>query len=178
MDKSQYEKLRTKAQSNKTLYDILDHVRKNDAYVTMSLRGLVNAFAAKGLRHSQPAIREALGIIAATGVGVAKKNDKGEVVNIVKMSVPTNELGAGVIGDSKNLKRFNDARKARGIEKVAEAVKSGTSEIKVFPYRQASSLSITLTINGKPVTMPLPGDLEPEELAALITRLRKAEDPR
>lgn len=179
MERIQADKLRRAAEQDEELRSLFEYYRDHKAsYTELSVRGVVQGTFKRGLKIGQPKAREFLTLLVEAGVGRGVKDEANNISNIKKMVAPTKELGAIVAGDSKNLRRYTADRKARNLDGAANMVKGSSDGMKVYPYRQAGNISITLTINGKPVTMPLPDHLEPEELAALIKRLRQAEDRR
>ena len=171
------ERIRTLARSNPTLLAIAEHFSSvSKTHSSAAVRSIEQAFyKKKNFGHKRVDIVASLELLAEHGVGRYIKGSRGEG-KLVNMIIPANELGALIVGDSKNLKRYQTDRKARNIEGAADAVRTAASELKVYPMRQASSISITLTINGKPVILPLPPDLNPDQLSALLERLKRVED--
>lgn len=177
MEASQLERLRGTAQKNPTLQAILSHFYSLDkSYYSVAVRSVEQAFYKKGVyKHKRAAIVEALKALEGAGAGRYVDAPRGEG-KLVDLPIPTKELGAAIVGDSKNLKRYRAEKKERGVSASAAAVRSSPSAFKIYPMRQASNVSITVTINGKPVILPLPEDLKTEELSALIERLKRVED--
>lgn len=179
MDKVKLERLRVKARTDDTLKDILRHYSENSAYSSTIMRSLDAAFRRQKIKHSQGAIRRALGEIALVSGGTVKRDHNKEVLGIYKMAVDTKTLGKAILGDYEAYgddRTAQTATEARNFSGAAKLVRGSPGDVKIYPARQAGSLSITLTINGKPVSMPLPENLSPEELSALIERLRRTED--
>lgn len=143
--------------------------------LSVSARGLFNGARKAGVSVTMADCRAVVDAISEAGLGKITKDGQGNP-SIKYLEVSAREIGEVVHGNSKNLRTYGQERKARAIDAAAEAVMSSASELKVYPMRQASSISITLTINGKPVILPLPPDLNPDQLSALIERLKRVED--
>lgn len=177
MEKAQSDKLRRAAEQDEEIRSLFEYYRDHKAsYTDLSVRGVVQGVKKQGMRIGQPKVREFLSLLVDAGIGKGVKDESNNIANIKRMSLSTKELGGEVLGYSKHLNK-NLKLADRRMTAAADALQNNHGELKVYPFRQASSLSITLTINGKPVIVPLP-ELEPEELAALIKRLKQAEDKR
>lgn len=177
MHPQQIEIVRRASTQNPALKDMLTIFRGHEReYFSTTLRGMRNAMVKLGKKHSHMSIREALKTLSEAGVGTLKKGNRPEDISLEQMKLSTMELGALVAGDSKNMRRFLLNKNERNVEGMAETVKSAASSLKVYPMRKASNISITVTINGKPVIMPLPDDLSPDQLQTLIQRLKELED--
>lgn len=172
------EKLRFAASEDRVVRDIFENFSKRDrVWDSVALRPLWLAMKESGRPHPIGKISEVLGLIASVGIGKKHAAANGRVIKVSNLTLDLRALGEAVVGDGriKDVRKYRTGMQERNLSAVAEAVRSPSS-MKVYPLRKASSLSITLTINGKPVVMPLPGDLSPEELAAVIERLRRTED--
>lgn len=178
MDKVKLERLRTKAQSDGTLKDILKRYSEKSSYNSTVMRSLDQAFRKEKIKHSQGDIRRALGEIAKVSGGTVERDKNKEVIGIYKMTVDTKTLGRVVLGlgDYGDVDTVKEEVQQRNLGGAAKLVRSSPGEVKIYPARQAGSISISLTINGKPVNMVLPENLSAEELATLIDRLRSVED--
>lgn len=177
MEKARLEKLKSRLSSDEGLRTISQYYLEHKAtYTSLSARGVVNGLKAAGSPVGLTKAREFLAVLVDCGVGRGEKDEEGKLSNVVKMAINTREIGEAVAGDSKNLKRYTEDRKARGIDSLADTVKNAAADLKIYPMRQASNVSITVTINGRPIIMPLPSDLSADQLAALLERLKRVED--
>lgn len=177
METAQLEKLRNRMVRDEDLQTISQYYLEHKAtYTSLSVRGVVNGLKEAGTPVGLTKAREFLTALVECGVGKGVKDDDGKLSNVTKMVLNTREIGEAVVGDSKNLRRFHADRKSRNIEGAADAVRASPQELKIYPMRKASNISITVTINGKPVILPLPDDLSSDQLSALIERLKRVED--
>lgn len=183
MEIEQLEKFRNTASRDKALRTIVEYYADHKAtYTALSARGLVNGLDTAGTPVGLPKAREFLALLEDFGIAKAVRDTHGKISNVVNMKLNTREIGEVVTGDGKNLGRFARSRlerervKERDIPNIAGVVKEMPSDIKVYPMRKASNVSITVVINGKPIILPLPDNLKTEELAVLIERLKRIED--
>ena len=170
-----YAELKRAADSDKDVGNIFKHFAKNPTtQYGMSMRSIENAFRKKGSAMPRPKIRRFFDALVKAGAGKLKENGPNDI-KIDALVDDTRTIGQTVLDETKNVRRATEDREERGIDRAAKAVTSGM-DLKVYPMRRASSVSITLTINGKEIVMPLPGDLTPDMLHTLIERLKRVED--
>lgn len=176
LNSAEEEILRRAAASNEGVYGVFKYLADHSLdYATLSARGLFQGTRKAGLRISITDCRAAVMAVSKIGIGKLSKDARGNP-SIKDLEVPTREIGSAAIMNTKNLRRFRSDREARGIEATAETVTASPRELKIYPMRKASNISITVTINGYPVILPLPDDLKPDQLSALIERLKRVED--
>lgn len=143
------------------------------------MRSLDNAFRKEKIKHSQGDIRRALGEIAKVSGGTVERDKNKEVIGIYEMSVDTKTLGQAVLGDYEAYgddKAAQAAVSRRNFAGVTEAVRNSPGEFKVYPARQAGHLSVSITVNGRMISLIIPDDTPPELIPVIYERLKKTDD--
>ncbi len=162
--------LRHEAQRNPVVADVF-HVfaTRQRARHQVTVRALSMRMEKEGFKYKNNDYVGVLKLLSDTGFGVLRRDVKGQVTALTNIKVTLQSLGRAVIGKDKELKALTFRNKFSSLSPMAKII---TNEAKpkpaVYPYRAVSSVSITLTINKKPVIIPLPNTLTPEEIAALI----------
>lgn len=171
--------LRKEARSNKAVKDVFTvFAARQRSRNKLSLRSLVLRMNQEGYDYTTAEYADVMGVIAAAGIGKPRKDTNGRVTSISGITVDLKSLGASVIGDSKDLKEFQQRRKYQNIEGAAEVVKASPDAVKIYPIRKASTVSITLNINGKDLVVPIPPEFTLEEIQAIRDSLEHIEFPR
>ena len=175
--------LRREAARNPVVNDVCHmFAQRKRARHQVTIRALSLRMKAEGFKHSDKEYGTVLKLLADTGFGTLQKNNRG-VLALVNVKTTLQSLGQAVIGNTQELK----ARKLRhtfsALAPIAQMVKeekaapeSTPKQMTVYPYRATGSVSITLTVNKKPIIIPLPSTLTPEEIASLIKHFQETMD--
>lgn len=138
----------------------------------VSLRALSQRMEKEGFDFSPTEYSKVLRLLSDCGFGKLEKNKRGKVTALVEVKTTLQSLGAAVLGQQKKVDAYHRRQMYKDVVAVSQAVKKSPQTLTVYPYRASSTVSITLTINGKPIIVPIPGELTPEEIAGLIAHFQ------
>ena len=108
-----------------------------------------------------------LTLMASLGIGKPKK-EKGRIVELTDISIDLKSLGANVIGDSKSIKAFKARTNFTSVPDAVRAITEDPDSVKIYPMRKSASVSVTITVNGKEMIVPIPSDFTADEIKAVI----------
>jgi hypothetical protein len=153
----------------------------------VTVRALFYKMSKEGFKFTKSDYAAVLKRVGQLGFGRIEYDRTGNVQALKDIKVTLQSLGEAVIRQEQvaisaynKRNRFTQLASSVAADLRAEqpkppklaVVKAPEKQVVVYPYRSASTVSITLTIAGKPVILPIPGELSPEEIAALISHLR------
>ncbi len=138
----------------------------------VTILGLMQRMKAEGFEYSRGQYEAILKIMAEHGFGKLEKDPKGQVTALKDIKTTLQSLGKAVLSQDEKLKGFKQRNRFNDLVATAEAIRTNPEAIAVRPFRVSGTVSITLSINGKPIIIPVPSDLTPEETAGLINRLQ------
>ncbi len=158
--------------------------RKRDRYC-MSARGLWLKMRREGFKYKEKEFLPVLEFLASLGLGTPDKDKSGNVVNLRNLRMPIPLLGLAACGGEIDLDKierplpveaFNNYKPVKVVpmkkKKEVLAIKTPAA-----PKPSATPLQLTLTlhINDKPISIPVPSTLTPRELGALVQVMAEAE---
>lgn len=181
--------LRREAARNPVVNDVC-HVfaARKRARHQVTVRALSLRMKKEGFAHKDAEYAEVLSLLSDTGFGTLEKDRKGRVVALKNVKTTLQSLGKAVIGQKQELEALHLRNKFSALAPAAQLIKQAKvtpiapntsplpAQLAVYPYRATGSISITLTINKKPVIIPLPATLTPEEIASLIKHFQDTMD--
>lgn len=170
------ESLRKEVSSNPVAKDVF-HVfaARQRARNRVSVRALSLRMDKEGFKHDPKEYAAVLGAMHKAGFGQLERNRKGKVTGLKDVRITLQSLGAAVLGQKVKLQNLKDRHHYGTLVSTAAALKEDPKRpVAVYPFRLSGNVSITFTINGKPIIVPIPGDLTPDEIAALIQQFNPA----
>jgi hypothetical protein len=172
--------LSKRAASDEALHSVLmvlaNRERTRDL---LSLRTLHRDVRAAGYNHSIDECSNVLAMFSEIGIGKAKKGNKSRVVHLTGVTVDLKRLGVSVTNSSvKNTRKYKAASGHESLTRASKVVGLDPGSVRIYPMRQAATLSITLTINGKEMIVPIPENMTADEIQAIREAFSHIEFPK
>lgn len=167
------ETLKKEIEKNETAKDVLymwAMRQRTRGQVTVSALKL--RMDKEGYKHSVEQYRSFLALLANLGVGTPEKRSNGQVNALKHVTYTLQSLGKAVLSQDARLKSYSQRASFKEIVNTAKAIKLDPGSISVHPMRISSNISISVTVNGKPVIIPVPETLSLAEISGLIKRLQ------
>lgn len=120
-----------------------------------------------GVKHTDNDYRKVLTTLATLGFGRVENDRAGRLRALKDVKTTLNSIGKVAIGKTESLEEQNKSTK----NKYVRMTEIATTQ----PTRTSNKIGLTIMINTKPVSIPLPDDIKPEEMAELIYRLKGAD---
>ena len=177
MQKSNIESLRSKVSQDKVAQDVM-HVLsfRQKGRHCLTLHALNFRMHREGFTHPAERYRNVLKMIADAGFAKADLDKKGRIKGLKEIKYTLASLGKAVLQQEDKIKSYTQRNRFKDLVNMAEMIKTPPVLAKVVelkPFHVSDSVSITLSINDKPVVIPLPTNFTTDEIAGLINRLHE-----
>lgn len=134
----------------------------------VTMQSLLARMALEGYKYEPKDYATVLEILADLGFGTLERGKQGDVVALWGIRTTLQSIGKAAVGESVNFKTFKQRQKYIPLTHVKKQVITPTKQV-----ISRQSMSLTIYINDKPVSIPVPRNLEPSEVADLVLNLQK-----
>lgn len=162
------EELRQEAKKNQVWNDVACVLATRErARHSLTLSGLMQHMKKEGFFYPVSQYREILELLARVGIGILDKDPKNRVRGVKGIKINIQSLGAAVCNGTDDLKSFKQRPRYQRVDKPAVLQED------VQYNRLKTGIMLTILINGKPVSIPMPKDLSSKDIADFINTIKK-----
>lgn len=175
--------LSQEVQKNPVFKDFALHcVTRQRARKELTLTSVSRNMKAEGFDYSDAQLIQVLKTLSELDIGKLDRDHKGRIRGLKDIRLTLQSLGAAALGqENPNLKPFK-GRAAFGVI-AKEAVPTPTAPYTGEDRRRAprpwqtsgAKVVLTVLLGEKPINIPMPSNLTPEEIAALVQKFSKGE---
>lgn len=167
--------LRDRVAKDKIARDVF-HVMsiRERARNVITLGGLQQRMKKEGYNHEMSDYIDVLKLLSNLEFGTLITDNRGKVTGLGDIKITLQSIGAAAMGKSDDLVGWKPRNKYVPINTVAEVIQTRETPRPRAPSSSSTEgVSLTIVINGKPVSFNIPNDLNEKEIAQLIVTLRQ-----
>lgn len=166
--------LRDRVAKDKIARDVF-HVMsiRERARNVITLGGLQQRMKKEGYNHEMSDYVDVLKLLSTLEFGTLMTDNRGKVTGLCDIKITLQSIGAAATGQSDDLVGWKPRNKYVPINTVAEVTQTRENSRTRASSPSAEDVSLTIVINGKPVSFSIPNDLNEKEIAQLIVTLRQ-----
>lgn len=183
--KQMIETFRTQAANDK-VFDNTMHMfasRERTRYMIM-VTALEQRMKAAGFEHTRDEYVKVIKFLGEHGVGKLVHDSRGRILGLKEITVRLQSIGVAVLHEAGKVEPFRPRTKYYSVKKQPKRIdlKLPSEEVKVTdvgwvrPLKTviSSPMVLTFLINGKPVNVSIPEELETTDITDLVRRLQSA----
>lgn len=166
------QRLREEAKKNPVASAVFhSFAMRQRARVDINLNTLVSKMQHEGFKFEKGDYIPVIKLLAELGFGTLKTGYNGRVLGLSDIRTTLQSIGKAACGDEAELEGFKPRNKFASLPVVRQAART---EVVVNKEPElVKPLTVSMTIKGKPITLSLPPDLEPQEIAAIIAGVQR-----
>lgn len=165
-DKTLIETLKKEAANNKVLDAVLHMfaARERTRFI-LTIFGVSLRMKKEGFNFSKEQYQDVFKLLAELGVGNLAYDSKGSIIAIKDIKVTLQSMGQAVINKKvTKVVAFNKRNLFRSLN-------PDEPKTEVVPIPM-TNVVLTFLINGKPINLSIPGDLDSRDIGDLVVRLK------
>lgn len=162
--------LRTEAKTNKVANDVFTvWAMRERSRAEVTLNGLHQRMVREGFNYTKQDYAPFLRTMARLGVGRLETQGGTKVVAIKNVHWKLDSLGKAALGEIGHVRSFRARNRFEPI-KTIDVPKAVEKKVEIKP---CAPVTLTVSVNGKSLNLPIPNEFTPEDVGALVAQFQR-----
>lgn len=173
MEKERILELKKEAESNPAVMDVFKMFSGRErARGQVSLKALALRMKQNGYEYNEKDYDEILRLLAKYEFGDLEEDKKGRVKRLKNVKYTLQSIGKVVCSQNGKLEKYDKKAEYKDLSKGNWTIESVKPDVSIYPFRVSGIMSITMSVNGKAIIVPLPEDLTADEIHEIVKRFQ------